>query len=352
MISYDAQASEISAPKTNTQRIAPLIVELPTSEELIQRTGIIWLSDIDGTANDQSLPENERLESVGPARQVVTRVQSWGIPFGLISSRTLPEVVRYQQALGCVGGAIIEDGLGIEVPEYADLQTLRAQMTQSMHLVEHDGHSLLVFDTPGAMERIGAFLQTVEELSGQKLVSSLTQTPEDVAELQRIAGHGSLEDAKRSAVRFASAYVPKPTQKQRDFLHEQSRVTPGIRIFDDPHGNVIHILSGHANKGTALAWINDHPSLFFPKGTMVDRVYCIVSGNHTNDIPLMEAAYQRGGMGIFVAGPEPDKYFLSDLNRLPPRTIITSAVAGEGLVEALPRVTNSLVQDLGIQLTS
>lgn len=318
----------------------PLLIVEERQGDVIDRIGFLVASDIDGTANTQedeqgnAIIESVRLETIyGTADVAFSALEQSGIPVWLISSRTYPEVVRYQQALQVHGGAVIEDGLGIVLPQDISSEGVE-QLYPGYHLVHHEGHNILVFASKNSMGKLTDFYDMVEALSGEELISSIIKgSKEKLQKLEEAAGHENLESAFASTVRFASSYIPKPTERQRVLIHEKAQEY-GIRVFDD--GHVIHSMSGQATKATALGFLYDNPQLFFP-GAYVSNIFPIACGNHVNDIKLMHQVVSHKGIGVIVAGPKPDTYYVKKED-LPEEIVYTHQVAGKGLLEAVPLI--------------
>lgn len=80
------------------------------------------ISDIDGTVSDEGLPEAERLNSVGPAREAFRYGKTFDVNCTLMSARTIPECALYRAALEIDGYIIGEDG-GQEVTRAPPLRS-------------------------------------------------------------------------------------------------------------------------------------------------------------------------------------------------------------------------------------
>jgi hydroxymethylpyrimidine pyrophosphatase-like HAD family hydrolase len=322
----------------------PLLIVEEKQGDSIDRIGFFVASDIDGTANQQedefgkAIPESVRLQTIyGTADVAFSALEQSGIPVWLISSRTYPEVKRYQNALQVHGGAVIEDGLGIVLPNDVSLEDVERSYP-GYHLVHHEDRDILVLASKNSMERLIDFYDQIESLSGEEFISSITKGSEEkLKKLQETAGHENLESAFASTVRFASSYIPKPTERQRALVHEKAEEY-GVRVFDD--GHVIHCMSDQATKATALSFFYDNPQLFFP-GVYVNKIFPIACGNHVNDIKLMHQALSHKGVGVMVAGPRPDTYYVKKED-LPEGIVLTHEVAGKGLLEAVPIIKKSI----------
>lgn len=339
-------------PTFGGQRI--LVMER-TEGDLKFRVLPFGASDIDGTIPEEHTPEKDKIFQVDDARTAFSFYEQSGIPMWLTTSRTLGEVELYQQALSIHGGAIFEEGIGIELPDGADAARI-LQRTNGGFIARHNNKNLLIRGPQHGIVIIRDVFGAVERKTSP-LVSSLVynadnfsdMNEEKLALLAQTAGHHSREAAIASTIRFASAYVAKPSDEQRKLLKVLVGENPSLRMRD--HGHVIEVYASHENKGTALSLIAQNPGLFYPN-LYINSLYLIVFGNKQNDLEMLK--FVKDGIGVLVAGPNPGEYFLSsdELASLPEGTIVTHEVAGKGLIEAVPLVRAKFKDHFGVDMSS
>jgi hydroxymethylpyrimidine pyrophosphatase-like HAD family hydrolase len=308
-------------------------------------------SDIDGTANDESLAESFRINSIGPAKEALGVYERLGMPVWLITSRTIGEGELYQQKMNLHGGIIGEEGISIALPAGVDLSL--AQNIPDTYLAKHGEKHILIQAPKDAMQIVSAAIRQAQSQSGTPLISSLvyegegfTQLDErKLTDLMTAAGHHSTEAAVASTIRFASAYVVLQDDKQKKAILDAIKDNSQLRMRD--HGRIIELYASKHNKATALKLAGSHLQVFFPHA-QVDRLFPIVFGNRQNDIAMMQYVGSEG-IAVLVAGPEQGRYYLTaeELSSLPHTVIKTRGVAGEGLKEAVSLVFQKLHERFG-----
>jgi len=87
MSQYSAESS-IGSGEPTTKATSPKIVKYER-EGIEQRRLLVGFTDIDGTVNKETEPEIKRISTIGPAREALARFQDFGIPFGVITARSL-----------------------------------------------------------------------------------------------------------------------------------------------------------------------------------------------------------------------------------------------------------------------
>lgn len=283
---------------------------IPIVEKEGKKFGIIALTDLDGTANDETAPESKRLLTITPAKEAISQLQSLSIPVGIITSRSHGEALIYQESLRTKGPIICEDGAALALPNRTiilsniDLHTIRNFLEKTQQELKNKGDA-------------------------SKLISTLTSS---VQELQQFAGHSTLEMAKASADRIASAYVVALNPLQRKLVMDGAS-NWGIRAF----GEVINLIGEDANKGNAIHSFSEHASEFYPN---VQGIIPIVFGNNNNDLKLFSEVEKMGGIGILVGHPKGG--FFVDESSIPPSVVKSNKPYGIGMKESIPQIIHFL----------
>lgn len=302
---------------------------------------LIGFSDIDGTINNEHVPESERLGTIGPARDGVALLQSLGVPVGICTARAQGEAQMYARAIGARGPVISENGACTVYPN-GDIVTI------------------------GDMREIRQCVAVIEERIGRAVVSTLdlhalearwAQQQEMGLHVENDLGHATVEALRLSASREASAYLSGLNEYERSVAFAVAE-SFGFK----PFGDLLHLISPRADKGVALdalcaRYVGEEVSLYSKDGSVsnavIDRVTPIVFGNGENDLALFSCAIERGGYGVLVADPVKPSGFHFDVNSKPPhpRTLITpGAPFGHGILAAIPKIVSQLKADYGIDV--
>lgn len=299
-----------------------------------KRCQVVALTDLDGTANDESVLERDRLSTVGAAREVLGALKAYGIPRGCITGRSLGEARVYAHALELDGPTICEDGAVMVVPRgYVEGDTSGGDL-----LGWRADENAFVLSSVGT-ERIAAFIRLMR--SGTRapgddgrpdVVASCSSSPE---EIQHALAHATLDAARRSCERLASAFVTNLTTEQREWVRVQAPRW-GLRVFGDP----LHLIGKDADKGRALGILDKHAVRLFPSMPASAGVLPIVFGNAVNDLPLFRMAALLGGIGVLVARTRGGHAL--PRAAVPEGTLITNRPAGEGMRESLPAILSFL----------
>ena len=313
----------------------PLTIEVDGELALVAA-----FTDLDGTANDETLPEADRLGSVGPAKDGFRELQSrYGIVCGPITGRSAGEAQLYARHLGIDGPVICEDGAVVLLPAGTD---------------ENEGHGFEVI-TSGDMRAV--ILSNVDCNAIDRFLVAVGREIDRAAEgapalistfsspdlLQRHLGHADIAAATLSARRLASAYVVRPTAIQLATLKRRAAAW-GMRTFSD---EVPHIVGADVNKGLALRAVCRNAHAFFDVPARVRRVIPIVFGNAENDIPMFQHANDLGGIGVMVGRPQRSPGFWVDEKAIPPFVLKTSEPFGHGISSAIPRALRILSNRYG-----
>lgn len=309
----------------------PIIIE-----EREKKLAVLAFTDLDGTVNDQGVPEKERLATITPAKEAIEKLQKHGIPVGIVTARSFGETMVYQEALGTQGFTITEDGAVIILPP--NIQEDTTQLSQKNHIVSHEQQTALILSN-AELPKIKDFLKHVAEQLQRKglpqnIVSTCTATPQVLKDLIH---YQTIDDAVRAADRLASAFIRDVTEEQYEVITENADAW-NLRITGKPHH--AHILGKDADKGGAIQFINDNINLFLPDMKDVNGILPIVFGNDYNDLRLFEEAHKLGGIGIIVKDSKGDYRVPAD--EIPSYVIKTEGAYGYGMKEALSAIFEKL----------
>lgn len=311
-----------------------------TPNVIIEREGkrflVLALTDLDGTANDETRPESDRLATVGPAKEAYSFLESLGIPVGIITSRATGETLHYEKALGISGPIICEDG-GVILPSVpSDI----AKLSRVGTVVSHEEREAVLL-SPITTEIIKELLGLVRSKIPEHFF--VASTDEDsLKRIQKLLGHATLEDAVGSVSRLASAFVINPSEDERSLIYTLANQR-GMRILGSP--NFFHLMGENVHKGTALKVLLNNASTFFPG---IDGIIPLVIGNGVNDVELFRAAEEAGGVSVIVTKPE-GGYVVPD-SELPNTTIRATLPFGYGIQQALPLILATLDDRYGTTL--
>lgn len=325
-------------PENNSFK--PLIVEGRG-----RRLSIVAFTDLDGTVNDETKPESERLNTIAPARDAVAILESKNIPVGIITGRSFGEAVLYQRELGSHGPIICEDGAVVILPEGHSQQSVLGAISDVHQIVTHEGRVAIVLSKIIISNLAGFLGFTQKELTRldpyhrNQIISTLSSTPE---EIKNIVGHPTIETARLSMDRLASAYIAQASDSELDYI-ERNSTAWGIRTFGVP----LHLIGIDADKGRAIQFINKHANIFFPKQVGVDGIIPITFGNNINDLRLAEEAQKMGGVSVIVGRPGGGYSVKED--EIPNSVIKTQEAYGKGMLLAIPEILSRLKSRYNIE---
>lgn len=320
----------------------PLTVELEG-----QRFSVVAFADLDGTINDETYPESERLGTITPAKNARATLETKGIPVGIITGRSFGEAVLYQQALNSHGPIICEDGAVVVLPEGYSQRQVLGIIPKDYQLVAHEGRISIVLSAITVNE-IREFLDRAQKgvmrsglSSGTPIISTLFDSPETI---QKLMGHKTNKEAKLSMDRLASAYIVQASEDELNHIKRNAGVW-GIRTFGTP----LHLIGIDADKGSALQFISKYARLFFPsQDKNIDGIVPITFGNNTNDLRLAEEAQKMGGISVLVGRPG-GGYFVPETD-IPTTVIKTKEPHGEGMEQAIPEIFSRLRKTYNIEI--
>jgi HAD superfamily hydrolase (TIGR01484 family) len=310
---------------------------------------MLALSDIDGTLNNEHVPESERIHTIGPAREAIETLQRCGVPVGICTARAQGEAELYAEAVGARGWLISENGACTTSPQ---------------------GERVTI----GDMREIRECVTAIEARLGRPLVTTLDLHALEGSWRQQMAarregrevfppshendlGHSTVEALRVSAARVASAYISGLTLGERSIAIAIAEAY-GFR----PFGDLLHLINRRADKGVALDGlceslraqeVSARDASGVRKSVRIDRVTPIVFGNGENDLPLFASAIERGGYGVLVADPVRDCGFHFDIQKRPPhdKTVVTyGAPFGYGMKAALSVLAFRVRDEYGITL--
>lgn len=310
----------------------------------VERNGqiyeIVAITDLDGTANDETVSESRRISTISPAKEAYRRLEEVGISVGISTARSAGEGELYAAALAISGIHIAEDGGVLVLPkDQKDKATIG--LNSNFPTVNHQEWRVLLLSKVG-IDKIREFFELVEReaklLDPERylpMVSSVLSTMED---LKTAAGHYSLDLTRLSADRLASAYTFATDVHLRVMAEHAERF--GIRHFRRNPKDPVMIFGADAHKGNALLALNSHAADFY--GPDVAGIMPIVFGNSSNDIPLFEEAIRLGGKTVLVAHPDKNVGYAVNRSLVPEGTIFTKGPYGYGVLEAIPQILNRL----------
>lgn len=297
---------------------------------------VLAFTDLDGTVNNQAIPEKDRLSTTSPAKQAIEELQKHDIPVGIVTARSFGETKLYKDALGTEGFTITEDGAIIILPQ--NIETDAIDLTQNKHIISYEQEKVLILSkvkTPIIKDFLSHISKQLMEMNlPENLISTCTSTPQVLKETIK---YQSLNDAIRATDRVASAFVRDITEEQYEIITENINSWK-LRIGGTPHH--AHILGRDADKGTAIKFINDNISLLLQSDRNIHGILPIVFGNDYNDLRLFEEAHAMGGISVIVKDANghyrvPEKY-------IPPYVIKTDNPYGYGMKEALTKIFERL----------
>lgn len=327
-----------------------------TKEVKGQKRIIVGWSDLDGTANNEKVAEGERMGTIGPAREAFSRLEVMRIPVGLISARGVGEVEIYQDALDVTGPIIAEDGQVLVFPKGIRLE--QDELPQELrHFTLHDHHgrqALLLsnIDVPALKvfmsDVISEALRKNIIESRDEIYSSLTKEP---SELRKSTGHQSDEFAAAAADRLGSGFIDKIKNLKNGeaFLNLLKSMAPakGVRVVGGLESASIYGLD--SNKGNALRIFDRLAKYFFPDLIGAEGTAPIGFGNGPNDITMLRAVKEMGGLPFLVGNDIPDEEIPKDLREVIRRTTLPD---GQGILESLHQVEDWLAKSASDKLVA
>lgn len=300
-----------------------------------KRIAMVW-SDLDGTANDEKVPEGQRMGTIEPAREAFSRFELMRLPVGLISARGTGEVEAYQDALDVNGPIIAEDGQVLVFPKgiRIDKEELPEEFRQ-FRLFDHEGRQAMLLSHVGIIQ-LKTFTQDVLKEAEKRgianredIYSSLTKPPE---ELIISTGHESMEFVRASVDRLGSGYFDKVSQSFLDLLNEMAPPY-GIRVIGDTRSASIYGVD--SNKGNALRIFDRLAEHFFPDVEGARGTTAVAFGNGRNDLAMFAAVHANGGIPILIGDGIP-------ANEVPEYVLRAAAPHGYGILQSTGIVTNWL----------
>lgn len=301
-----------------------------------EKLAVVAFTDLDGTVNNQELPEKDRLTTINPAKEAIEELQKHGIPVGIVTARSFGETVLYKDSLGAKGFTIVEDGAVIILPQ--KIREDIKMLAQKKHMVSHDQQTALILSKV-ELPMIKDFLNYISEQLSKKnlphnLTSTCTSTPET---LKEVIQYQTIDDAMRAMDRLASAFVRDATEAQYNIIVEHTD-SWNLRITGNPHH--AHILGKDADKGSAIQFINDNINLFLPTAKNVVGILPIVFGNDYNDLRVFDKAHAMGGIGVLVKNSE--GYYRVQDEDIASYIMKTEEAHGYGMKEALKKIFKKL----------
>lgn len=316
---------------------------------------VVAFTDLDGTANNEYVRESERIHTVGPAEQGFAMLNAEGIPVGIITARSYPEVEMYLRAdalnIQKQGPIICEDGATIILPHLPRAERIlrKRELENAGKYVYTIGKREAIVMSQITTEVIADLLRNVgkESLELHIISSCLPEIPTE--ELQQAAGHSTLQQAQMSRERLASAYAVGLSLRQLEILNREA-AKYGIRVFTNPDDGITMLFGADSDKAKAFEFIGQHPNLFFGEHAK-DGILPIYFGNKgVNDANIMrEVIEEFGGTAVLVARqhqPEEENDWIWDMTpeEVPLGVIRTKRAHGEGVQQAIMY----MLRELGI----
>ena len=307
-------------------------VNTPIIEREGKRLTVALLTDLDGTVNDESIKESERIQTIGPAKEAISQLEARNIMVGLITARSFEEAVEYQTALHATGVIICEDGGVIGLPLHQIPKAEEEKLGAKYKLETYKGRRVLRLSSIKT-DDMRKFLKKIEEEAGEgKIISSCTSSPEELA---RAANHATIRAAELSQGRLASAYAVGLSPAQQKLIAELAPQR-NIRTFRSSVDKTTLFFGEDTNKGHAVDVLRANPHIFYPQGVKVDGIFMIAIGNHNNDAPLLS----RADIAVVVAKAN-GGYAISNDN-MPRGTLLMKQPYGYGIKEAVPEILDRL----------
>lgn len=304
-----------------------LLVKSPATG---QWTLFFALTDLDGTANDERAPEQERISTIGPAREAFATLALTGIPTGVCTARSFGEARQYREALGITGPLIAENGA---VASLAD-GSLGA-LGDSSQLAP------IIAKIAAAVGR-----PILNSLDTQGLINAWQR--EQSGEAAVLLGHPDLESLIRSAERRGSCYLIGLDAKEREVAITVAEMF-GLSAF----GDLLHLIPAGVDKGMALDSLLE--SLRRSSATVATGPVAgapIVFGNGKNDLPLFQRALDAGGAAVLVGDASHPSGYHPELptDQIPTGTLTLPGLShGHAIQASLPCLARFLAHRHGIQ---
>ena len=277
------------------------------------------LTDLDGTANDEHVAEHLRLGTIGPAREAFALLADSGVVTGICTARSTGEARLYRRELGVTGPLISENGAVVTYPDgsrdvFGDLSTL----AEAVRRIE---------------ARLGRHIPCSLDFDGLRAAWERERRGESEAFL----GHPDLDSLRLAAERSASCFLVglSPAEK------EIAAAVAGEMDLSS-FGHLLHLIARGADKGHALAALNDHLRSRPPvDGLRPEIIAQVVFGNGENDLPLFATALREGGAAVLVgdATTPGGFHFDTDRHAIPAGTIRFPGIShGHAIRRSLPHL--------------
>lgn len=303
-----------------------LLVRSPRSSATVL---VCALTDLDGTANDEHVPENSRLATIIPARDAFAILARSGLVTGICTARSTGEARQYQRELRVTGPLISENGAVVSFPDgsqevFGDLNTLKQ-----------------------AIDRISARLKRPIPNSIDWASLEAAWKKEQRGETPAFLGHSDRESLQRAADRNASCFLVGLSREEKQIVTELA-AGMGLTCF----GELLHLIPRGVDKGRAFAALNEHLLNLPPeRGLRPDIVAQIVFGNGENDLPLFEQALKAGGAAVLAGDSTTSNGFHFDIARhpVPKGTITLPGVShGHAILQSLPLLKEFFIEKYGV----
>lgn len=330
---------------------------------------VVAFTDLDGTANNEELPESERLSSIGPAKEVVAALQRAGISTGINSGRSYGEALVYARELECKGPIICEDGTVLVLPTQFDPSAVVLPRTLRDRLVQHEDRWVVLMTSCGIdtfrtivdkankeLQRsnpehpamVGSFeLQSIiaerKETTRERLLAA-SPAAERIQQALKYAGSNELLAATH---RLATCFIVNDnyeTFEQTGPLDTQRRL---LREIAESYGvdmvspRLPHLRGKGVDKSTAVELLAKYSREFL--GVNSRGMLPICFGNNDNDVRMMQRIANFDGLGVLAAHPDPEKgHYVDTAEVRSPNVFVASKPYGHGMQEGLAFVREHL----------
>jgi hydroxymethylpyrimidine pyrophosphatase-like HAD family hydrolase len=294
------------------------------------------LSDYDGTISDETLPEPERLSSCGPAKEAFATLGAYGVPTGLITSRSIGEVIHLMGYLGINGPSIAEDGAVIllDLADYdhinSNLLAVQGATGTQLTLEKGERTALVRLGSVDLTQVESYFTAVRKDLTNRGLSDTLLTSLDTIEDVWKQVPHATIDDAKRSALRLASAYVVHPTDVVVEILKGQAEFH-GVRV----HGRGCpNIMPRNISKGDGLRVLAE----LLKQCGWANNLRPIILGNGPNDVPVLKQALELGGWSVLVAEKGNPPSYQVPTQDIPEGVMVQTKPHGFGVAAALAEI--------------
>jgi len=220
---------------------------------------IIVFTDLDGTLLDEHY-------SFEPAVEAVEKLKSKGVPIIICTSKTLPEVLHYREALSIKDPFIVENGGAIFIEKDYYLKP-------SGNFKENDRFYIVEFGTP--YEKLIEALKKIQE-KGYKLKGFYEMSPEEISDVTGLSLQQSIWAKQRQ---YDEVIIYNDSKEKLEKLKEELQQM-GLSYT----AGKFHHIKGNYNKATAVNTLKKLYSEYFKD------LYTVALGDSRNDLEMLSEA--------------------------------------------------------------